>query len=118
MPFLLPSIGAGLIFRLTYSLLRFLLRFSPGDCGIVRSAIRDSVPLRSFEGFNERQITHLIGAQPVSESQKVSDGFGHSLWRLHRECPKTYIIIVVQERERGGKNRKARSTLKSHILIL
>ena len=68
----------------------------------MRSAIRDSVPLRSFEGFNERQIAHLIGAQPVSESQEVSDGFGHSLWRLHRECPKTYIIIVVQERERGG----------------
>ena len=47
---------------------------------------------------NERQITHLIGAQPVLESYDVSDGFGHSLWRLHRACPcpKTYVITVFQ----------------------
>ena len=32
-----------------------------------------------------------------------SDVFGHSLWRLHGEYPKTYVIIVMQERK-GEEN--------------
>ena len=41
-----------------------------------------------------------------------SDGFGHSLCRLHRECPKTDIICVIQEMKRGGESRKGRTAIK------
>ena len=35
--------------------------------------------------------------------------FGHSLWRLHRECPKTSVITVMHERNGEEKRRKART---------
>ena len=41
--------------------------------------------------------------------------FGHSLWNLHGECPKTDVLIVMEE----GKGRKAQEIQnrpkKSHI---
>ena len=47
-----------------------------------------------------------------------SDVFGHSLWRLHGECPKTCAIIVMQERkgeENTGKPEPPQKQSNSRI---
>ena len=63
--------------------------------------------------LNEREITHLIGAQPVLESYAVSDGF----WALPLEIAEGMSQTICnycstrKEKERK-KSRKARTTLE------
>ena len=57
--------------------------------------------------IKERQIMHLIGAQPVLESYDVFLIFlGILLWRLQGESPKTCVITILEGRERGGTTGK------------
>ena len=47
-----------------------------------------------------------------------SEVFGHSLWRLHGECPKTYVTTVMQERkeeENTGKPEQPQKESYSRI---
>ena len=62
---------------------------------------------------NVQSSSPTIGAQPVLESYDVfCFFFGDSLWTFHRECPKTHVIIVKQERKRGGRNWKTKTPPK------
>ena len=56
--------------------------------------------------FNERQLTHLIGALAVSEPCNVSDVLGISPWRLDRKNR--------TGNKKGGENRITRPTTPPH----
>ena len=54
---------------------------------------------------NERQTTHLIGAQPfIFQSHMMfSHALRLSLWRMHRECQKDSKVNVITGRKREQK---------------